>query len=47
MVLNITETITDVKEISVEEHNVTRINQIKEEYKSLRQASKAPTFALT
>lgn len=47
MVLKITESITEIKKISVEDHNVTRINSIKEKYKSLRQMSKTPTFALT
>ena len=47
MVLKITKPITEIKRISVQEHNVTRINSIKEKYKSLRQMSKAPTFALT
>lgn len=32
---------------SVKEHNVNRINSIKDKYKSLRQLSKSPTFALT
>jgi hypothetical protein len=36
-----------IEEVSKEEAKVAIINHIKEEYKSLRQASKAPTFALT
>lgn len=36
-----------VKELSVEEFNVKVINSIKEKYKSVRQRSKSPTFALT
>lgn len=47
MVLSIKEPISEITEISVKEHNVTRINHIKEEYKGLRQASKSATFALT
>lgn len=47
MALNIKEPITEINIISVKEHNVSRINSIKEEYKSIRQAAKAPTFALT
>nr|DAH32873.1 MAG TPA: hypothetical protein [Caudoviricetes sp.]DAP73187.1 MAG TPA: hypothetical protein [Caudoviricetes sp.] len=47
MVLKLTEKITDIKKVSVVEHNLNRINHIKEEYKSIRQDSKGPTFALT
>lgn len=36
-----------IKEISVKEHNVKRINQISQKYPNLRNLSKAPTFALT
>lgn len=47
MALSIKEPIDKITEVSVKEHNVSRINHIKEEYKGLRQASKAATFALT
>jgi hypothetical protein len=47
MVLKLIEKITDIKKVSVVEHNLKRINHIKEEYKSIRQDSKGPTFALT
>lgn len=36
-----------IEEISKEKAKVEIINSIKEEYKSLRSASKAPSFALT
>lgn len=36
-----------IEEVTKEEARVSIINSIKERYKSLRQASKAPTFALT
>lgn len=38
---------TEIKKISVEEFNVHTINSIKEKYKGVRQAAKAPAFALT
>lgn len=34
-----------IEEVSVQEHNLTRINSIKDKYKAIRQKSKAPTFA--
>lgn len=39
--------IRSIEEISKEKAEVEIINSIKEEYKSLRQASKGATFALT
>lgn len=39
--------IKSIEQCSVKEHNVSRINSIKDKYKSLRQLSKSPTFALT
>ena len=47
MVLKISNPITDIVPISVEKHNVERINSIPHLYKKERQESKAPTFALT
>lgn len=36
-----------VTKLSVDQFNVKVINSIKEKHKSIRQASKSPTFALT
>ena len=47
MVLKISKPITDIVPISVEEHNVERINSISHLYKKERQESKPITFALT
>lgn len=45
--LTISEPIETITEVSIQEHNVNRINSIAKKYKPLRQASKTPTFALT
>lgn len=47
MVLTIESTITNITECSVQEHNVNRINNIKNTHGNLRQASKNVTFACT
>jgi hypothetical protein len=47
MVLTIESTIDEITECSVKEHNVTRINSIKDKHGDLRQASKNVTFACT
>lgn len=47
MVLKIANPITEIEIISVEEHNVERINSIPNLYKKERQESKPITFALT
>jgi DNA polymerase-1 len=45
--LVISEPMTEVSEVTASEHNVKRVNSIKNRYKQQRQDSKAPTFALT
>ena len=45
--LKIASPISSVQLVSVTEHDVARINSISKKYKSERQESKAPTFALT
>lgn len=45
--LKIASPINSVQPVSVTEHDVARINSISKKYKSERQESKAPTFALT
>ena len=47
MALSIKELPSSIELVTEKEHNVSRINSIKEKYKSLRQKSKGPTFALT
>lgn len=47
MALNIKELPSSIEIVTEKEHDVSRINSIKEKYKSLRQKSKGPTFALT
>lgn len=47
MEIVIQDTPKQLKEISVQEYNVHQINSIGKKYPNLRQASKAPTFALT
>lgn len=47
MEITIKEEIKEIKEITVQEYNVHQINSISKKYPNLRQASKAPTFALT
>lgn len=46
-VITISGSIKSVKDITVDTFNIKTINSIKHKYKHLRQASKAPTFALT
>lgn len=45
--ITITGKVSSIEEILPQEHNVYRINSIKTLYPSVRQRSKAPTFALT
>ena len=45
--LNINDEITSIDEVTSSEHNVIRVNSISKLYKTLRQNSKVPTFALT
>jgi len=45
--LKIDQPLTELHEVSPEQHNVIRINQIKIDYESYRYESKAPTFAMT
>lgn len=45
--LTIDQPLTNISEVSRSEHDVHRINSIESLYKSFRQKSKAPTFALT
>lgn len=47
MVLKITGKVQSIQKCSPMEHDVARINSISKKYKSWRQESKAPTFALT
>jgi DNA polymerase-1 len=45
--LTITSPITSISQVSASEHDVARVNSIADQYKSLRQESKTPTFLLT
>ena len=45
--LSINSPITSITKCSIQEHNVNRINSIKDKYKDLRQLSKPITFACT
>lgn len=47
LMLVIDKKITEIKIVTNQEHNVSRVNSIKKKYPKLRQDSKTPTFALT